>query len=114
MSSIPVCAQTTTVREPDPPSYEDSHVDNFKKSVQLTDMITEKDTEENIMFSPISLNFALGMLMEGADGDTKKDLEEYLGSDEFSYIVSDYMNHLEDYNSDEASLNAYVLDYAPD
>lgn len=74
---------------------------NFSKSVALTDMLAGKDGEKNVMFSPTSLNFALGMLCEGAKGTTKEALNAYLGTAEFSEIAADYMEKLPDYNSDD-------------
>ena len=34
------------------------------------------------MFSPTSLNFALGMLQGGAEGKTEEALADYLGTDD--------------------------------
>ena len=44
------------------------------------------------MFSPTSLNFALGMIAEGAKGETKNALNEYLGTDDFAAYARKYMN----------------------
>ena len=50
---------------------------NFQNSVNLTDEVAKGDETSNVMFSPTSLNFALGMIAEGAKGDTKKVLSDY-------------------------------------
>lgn len=65
---------------------------NLEKSIDVADKIYEK-TNANTMFSPTSLNFALGLLYEGADENTpsKKALTSYLGND-FSEKASLYMN----------------------
>ena len=41
--------------------------------------ISEKETEENYMVSPLSLSMALGMVHNGADGDTKLAFDNVLG-----------------------------------
>ena len=51
---------------------------NFQNSVKLTDEVAKGDETSNVMFSPTSLNFALGMIAEGAKGDAKKVLSDYL------------------------------------
>lgn len=44
----------------------------LQNSVKMTDQISAATDGKNIMFSPTSLNFALGMIAEGAKGETKK------------------------------------------
>lgn len=44
----------------------------LQNSVKMTDRISAAADGKNIMFSPTSLNFALGMIEEGAKGETKK------------------------------------------
>jgi serpin B len=39
------------------------------------------------MFSPVSLNMALGMVSEGAVGETKEQLSNYLGTDNYSAVA---------------------------
>ena len=43
---------------------------NLLNSAKVTDKIAEEKENENVMFSPTSLNFALGMLAQGAKGET--------------------------------------------
>ena len=57
---------------------------NLQNSINLTDEIAKENQDSNVMFSPTSLNFALGMLAEGAEGETKNALNEYLGTDDFA------------------------------
>lgn len=45
---------------------------NLQNSINLTDEIAKENQDSNIMFSPTSLNFALGMLAEGAKGRNEK------------------------------------------
>ena len=56
----------------------------IENSVKLTDKIVAENRNKNIMLSPTSLNFALGMIAEGAKGETKEALKEYLGTDDFA------------------------------
>ena len=70
-------------------------------SVKLTDKIAAENRNKNIMLSPTSLNFALGMIAEGAKGETKEALKEYLGTDDFAAYAKKYMENIKKYNSDE-------------
>lgn len=70
-------------------------------SVKLTDKIATENKGKNVMFSPTSLNFALGMIAEGAKGETKEALKEYLGTDDFAAYAKQYMENIKKYNSDE-------------
>lgn len=45
---------------------------NFQNPVNLTDEVAKGDETSNVMFSPTSLNFALGMIAEGAKVTRKK------------------------------------------
>ena len=73
----------------------------LENSVKLTDKIAAENKNKNIMFSPTSLNFALGMIAEGAKGETKEALKEYLGTDNFAAYAKQYMKNIKKYNSDE-------------
>ena len=73
----------------------------IENSVKLTDKIVAENRNKNIMLSPTSLNFALGMIAEGAKGETKEALKEYLGTDDFAAYAKQYMENIKKYNSDE-------------
>ena len=73
----------------------------LNNSVKLTDKIAAENKNKNIMFSPTSLNFALGMIAEGAKRETKEALKEYLGTDDFASYAKQYMENIKQYNSDE-------------
>lgn len=73
-------------------------IENF---VKLTDKIAAENRNKNIMLSPTSLNFALGMIAEGAKGETKEALKEYLGTDDFAAYAKQYIENIKKYNSDE-------------
>lgn len=79
--------------------------DNMLTSIKLFDVISRD--KENSMFSPLSLNLALGLIAEGADGGSKTALDAYLGTDDYSAFVDGYMqivesqyNYEADYDSD--------------
>lgn len=64
--------------------------DNVINSVRLFDAVS-KDME-NSMFSPLSLNMALGMAAAGAKGSTRSALDAYLGTDDYSGFAERYMD----------------------
>lgn len=56
---------------------------NMETTFQLFDML---ESDENLMISPLSLNLAIGMVANGAEGETLSQIEDYLGMsvDEFN------------------------------
>lgn len=71
--------------------------DNVLNSVRLFDAVNADMA--NSMFSPLSLNMALGMLAEGAEDDTKKALDKYLGTSDYGAFAESYMKlAAENYN----------------
>lgn len=77
---------------------------NLIQSVRLTDKIAADQKKNNIMLSPTSLNFALGILAEGAAGDTKEKLNEYLGTDKYTEYAMVYLEKLNAYNKNGSKL----------
>ena len=73
----------------------------LQNSVKMTDRISAAADGKNIMFSPTSLNFALGMIEEGAKGETKKVLGDYLGTDDFASYAKDYLDKIKEYNTED-------------
>ena len=72
--------------------------DNMLTSIKLFDVISQD--KENSMFSPLSLNMALGLIAEGAGGGSKTALDAYLGTDDYSAFADGYMQIVESqYNS---------------
>lgn len=78
--------------------------ENLIQSVRLTDKIAADKKKNNIMLSPTSLNFALGILAEGAAGDTKEKLNEYLGTDKYTEYAMVYLEKLNAYNKNGSKL----------
>lgn len=80
---ISVASCNTLENEPD----QNKKIDVDAKSAQLIEAnnefgfelfrtIVQNSTEENIMVSPLSVSLALGMAYNGADGDTKTEMEQ--------------------------------------
>ncbi|MBD5384226.1 MAG: serpin family protein [Ruminococcaceae bacterium] len=68
--------------------------DNVLNSVRLFDAVGADKT--NSMFSPLSLNMALGMLAEGAEGTSKEALDKYLGTSDYGTFAESYMRLAKD------------------
>lgn len=62
---------------------------NTVNSIRLFDAII-KD-KKNAMFSPLSLNMALGLLEAGAEGETKAEIDSYLQTENFADFAERYM-----------------------
>ena len=71
--------------------------DNVLNSIRIFDTVSADNA--NSMFSPLSLNMALGMLAEGAEGSSKEALDKYLGTDDYGAFAESYMKTVkEKYN----------------
>ena len=75
----------------------------LQNSVKMTDLLSAEASGKNIMFSPTSLNFALGMIAEGAKEETKEVLSAYLGTDDFASYAKEYLNKIKAYNTEDES-----------
>ena len=75
----------------------------LQNSVKLIDMLSTEASGKNIMFSPTSLNFALGMIAEGAKGETKEVLSAYLGTSDFASYAKEYLDKIQAYNAEDES-----------
>ena len=75
----------------------------LQNSVKMTDMLSAEAFGKNIMFSPTSLNFALGMIAEGAKGETKEILDDYLGTNDFAAYAKEYLDKINAYNTEDES-----------
>ncbi len=71
--------------------------DNVQNSIRVFDAVSEDMA--NSMFSPLSLNMALGLLAEGAGGTSKEALNKYLGTDDYGAFAESYMKVISDYNA---------------
>lgn len=79
---------------------------NLVNSIKVADMIAKTNESSNIMFSPTSLNFALGIVSDGAKGETSELLANYLGAYSYGNRAKNYLDNLNKFNSDD-TLNGY-------
>ena len=73
----------------------------MENAAKITDEIASGAEFPNVMFSPTSLNYALGMLAEGAGGKTKEALNSFLGTDQYGKYAKEYTKSAEERNSSE-------------
>lgn len=62
---------------------------NFSRAAYIADKVY--NGEDNVLISPVSLEIALGMLSEGAEGMTLEDLNEYLGTEDYRIIAKEFI-----------------------
>ena len=75
-----VCADEKTIHTAENTLSSSSIINNF--SFKLLRAITEDSTKQkNIVVSPLSAAFTLGILDDGADGNTKAEIDSVLGCD---------------------------------
>lgn len=87
------------VVEPDNPEIEDEREDN-PLAISGNDLddfdlffLKQELAEKNIVYSPLSIKYALSMLDEGADGETREQIESILGEYHFkNYQNSDHLS----------------------
>ena len=78
---------------------------NTLNSVKLFDAISAD--KKNAMFSPLSLNMALGLVEAGADGDTKKQLDSYLQSENYADFAEQYLKFAKEYRNEEEQIREW-------
>lgn len=85
---------------------------NTVNSIRLFDAMSAN--KQNAMFSPISLNMALGLIEAGAGGDTKAALDSYLQTENYPDFAQRYMQLAEEKYTSEGKQNGYknVLEIA--
>ncbi|MDO4962089.1 MAG: serpin family protein [Eubacteriales bacterium] len=86
---------------------------NTGNSIRLADSLCRAGV--NMVFSPLSLNFALGLLAAGAKGKAKRQLDGYLGSSDYGKFAERYLKHAEELNCevrDEYEDHREVFDIA--
>lgn len=57
-------------------------------------------TNANILYSPLSLDMALGLVAEGSTGDVREQLDNYLGTNNYSEYASQYIDRASRLNSE--------------
>lgn len=80
--------------------------DNMINSIRIFDELSRD--KERSMFSPLSLNMALGLIETGAGGTSKTALDAYLATENYSDFAAEYIKTArENYNREEE----YISDY---
>lgn len=78
--------------------------DMYEKAAYLTDMVYETNVGENTMVSPLSLDMALGLVAGGAKGQTREELDAYLGTADYGTFAEEYMEYEEGLNASPNSI----------
>ena len=65
--------------------------DTYKEAGFILDALSEAK-QDNVIYSPLSLHMALGVLNEGAAGTTKGQIDDFLGED-YSTKAADFMSN---------------------
>jgi len=81
---------------------------NVMNSAIVTDMIAEANGGSNVMYSPTSLNMALGLVGEGATGEGKELINNFLGTDNYADRASTLMTGFAEYNIDGSEYWGYT------
>ena len=68
--------------------------DTWQRAAFFADWVYA-EKRENILVSPLSLNMALGLVAEGASGETAKELYDYLGRTDYTAYVDQYLEFAE-------------------
>ena len=69
-----------------------------ERAAYFTDMVYQDCGAENTMVSPLSLDMALGLVTDGAQGKTKEELQAYLGREDYGSFAKAYMEFAEGLN----------------
>lgn len=78
----------------------EASIQNYKKTVidKSAEIVDHIANTGNAVYSPTSLNYALGMLMEGAKGEAHEELIKFYGP-ELQENLKAYIRCIENYNS---------------
>ncbi len=79
----------------------------YERAAYLADMVYEMNGVNNMMVSPLSLDMALGLVAEGAVGQTKEELDNYLGTQDYGAFAAQYMEYAKGLNADPVGENSF-------
>ncbi len=88
----------TDEREEIPPVKLDNAL---QRAAFLADRVYEAD-QKSTLVSPLSLEMALGLVTEGASGETAKELYKYLGNENYADWAREYMDFAKSLDTKEA------------
>ena len=85
----------------------------YERAAYFADMVYETNKGSNVMVSPLSLDMALGLLSGGANGQTKDELSDYLGTEDYGAYAEQYMEYAKELNLTKGSYDGtgYKLAY---
>lgn len=66
---------------------------NLDNSLYVLDLVYDEQ-QDNVLFCPLSLNYALGLLYEGSSNQAHDDLAEYLKTEEFGNFAEQYNDYI--------------------
>lgn len=74
---------------------------NYTLGMDVLNYMMQEDSDSNHMFSPLSLSFALAMLQNGAEGETKEQINDLLGQADVNEAYQDIMMYLMQNNDED-------------
>lgn len=70
----------------------------------ILDVLYEQN-KENVIYSPLSLNMALALVAEGANGQTKEQIDAFLQTDDYSTECADYIKNISGKSLENGTVN---------
>lgn len=101
-----LCADITQTRY-SPITLTKSSIEN---SIRLFDAISAD--KQNAMFSPLSLNMALGLIEVGASGETKAQIDAYLQTENYADFAKRYMKRAAEELTRTSGKDKYAVEIA--
>src|SRR5699024_2814342 len=83
---------------------------NNELGIKIMDQLAEKDADNNIFISPVSLYMALSMVSSGAENETQSEITNLLGADDtdistFNEANQSFLEKLNDKDNDDIHLD---------
>lgn len=94
-------SESTSDSEPEQTWKEPEKIsqNNMENSIKVFDLGI--NDQKNAMFSPLSLNMALGLVQAGAKGETKKQIDAYLNTEDYADFAGKYLEYVDTYLTNE-------------
>lgn len=88
-----------TIAEPEA----DVGASNLKRAKDVFMAIDTADS--NTLYSPVSLEMALGLLSEGSSGETRDQILQFLGTKDYSKVAEALIEHAKDVTTEESDVD---------
>ncbi len=100
-------SESTSESEPEQEWKEPEKIvqNNMENSIKVFD--ASIGDRKNAMFSPLSLNMALGLVQAGAKGETKKQIDSYLNTEDYADFAGKYLEYVEQHLTNEGGENEW-------